>query len=217
MAAAPSLSGQQILIPMDRQQANHLKAYGVTYRALERGEQGEWLLNYRGGAFLLRDTDALRREGALEGVTLEPIAAGEVEEIRVEIAGANMASVPLEKAPKIAVYTSPNTEPWDDAVTMVLEYAGIPYDRIWDAEVMGGGLREYEWLHLHHEDFTGQYSKSFLAYSRAAWFLEEVSMNQEEAASLGFQNVPRPQEGGGPKDPRVRGDGWLPVCDVLLH
>jgi len=190
MAVAPSLSGQHILIPMDRQQANHLKAYGLTYRALERGEQGEWLLNYRDGAFLLPDTDALRREGALEGVTLEPIAAMELEEIRTEIAGANMESVPLEKAPKIAVYTSPNTEPWDDAVTMVLEYAGIPYDRIWDAEVMGGGLREYEWLHLHHEDFTGQYSKSFLAYSRAAWFLEEVSMNQEEAAGLGFQSVP---------------------------
>ena len=190
MVAVPSLPGQQILIPMDRQQSNHLKAYGLTYRALERGEPGEWLLNYRGGSFLVSDTDVLRREGALEGVTLEPIGAGEVEEIRTVIAGANMESVPLEKAPKIAVYTSPNTEPWDDAVTMVLQYAGIPYDRIWDAEVMGGGLRDYEWLHLHHEDFTGQYSKSFLAYSRAAWFLEEVSMNQEEAASLGFQSVP---------------------------
>ena len=190
MAAVPTLSAQHILIPMDRQQSNHLKAYGVTYRALGRGEQGEWLLNYRGGSFLVTDTDVLRREGALEGVTLEPIGAGEVEEIRAVIAGANMESVPLEKAPKIAVYTSPNTEPWDDAVTMVLQYAGIPYDRVWDAEVMGGGLRDYEWLHLHHEDFTGQYSKSFLAYSRAAWFLEEVSMNQEEAAGLGFQNVP---------------------------
>jgi hypothetical protein len=190
MAVAPSLSGQHILIPMDREQANHLKAYGVTYRALERGERGEWLLNYRGGSFLLLDTDALRREGALEGVTLELIAAGEVEDIRTEIASANMESVPLEKAPEIAVYTAPNTEPWDDAVTMVLEYAGIPYDRIWDAEVIGGGLREYEWLHLHHEDFTGQYSKSFLAYSRAGWFLEEVSMNEEEAVSLGFRSVP---------------------------
>jgi len=190
MATVPSLSGQWVLIPMDRQQENHLKAYGVTYRALMRGEQGEWLLNYRGGAFLLPDTDVLRRESALEGVTFVPIAVVKVEAIRAEIAAANMESVPLDKAPKIAVYTSPNTEPWDDAVTMVLEYAGIPYDRIWDQGVLGGGLRDYEWLHLHHEDFTGQYSKSFLAYSRTAWFIEEVSMNQEEAASLGFRTVP---------------------------
>ena len=188
--AAPAVSAQQILIPMDGGQTNHLKAYGITYRALERGEQGEWLLNFRGGSFLLSDTEVLRREGALVGVTLVPLANAEVASIHAEIAGANMESVPLEKAPSIAVYTAPNTEPWDDAVTMVLEYAGIPYDRIWDNEVVGGELRDYEWLHLHHEDFTGQYSKSFLSYADAAWFQEEVAMNQAAATSLGFGTVP---------------------------
>ena len=183
-------STQQILIPMDGQQANHLKAYGITYRALERGAQGEWLLNYRGGSFLLPDTDVLRREGALEGVTIVPVTAAQVSAMRTQIASSNMETVPLERAPRIAVYTAPNTAPWDDAVTLTLEYAGIDYDRIWDPEVIGGSLRDYEWLHLHHEDFTGQYSKFYIAYAGSPWLQEEVARNQQTANDLGFGSVP---------------------------
>ena len=184
------LAADQILIPMDLEQANHLKAYGITYRALARGSSGEWLLNYRGGSFLLPDVEAVRREGALEGVTLMRVSDAQIASIKAEIAGANMEAIPLEKAPKIAVYTAPNTKPWDDAVTMALEYAGIPYDRVWDPEVVAGKLSEYEWLHLHHEDFTGQYSKFYITYAGAGWLEEEVKRNQETARALGMSSVP---------------------------
>ena len=188
-ASFSALAAQQLLIPMDRGQTNHLKAYGVTYRALMRGEQGEWLLNYRGGAFLLLDTETNRREAALGGVSLESITADEVASIRAEIANSNMESVSLEKAPKIAVYAPSITEPWDDAVTMVLQYVGIPYDKVWDPDVTAGRLRNYEWLHLHHEDFTGQFSKDFLRYGGAQWLLEDVARNEKTASDLGYENV----------------------------
>ena len=190
LAAPLPAAAQRILIPMDRAQTNHLKAYGITYRALARGAQGEWLLNYRGGSFLLPDTDLVRRDGALEGVAFEVVSEADLGAIRAEIARSNMEAVPLEKAPRIAVYTAPNSKPWDDAVTMALEYSGIPYERIWDAEVVAGKLRDYEWLHLHHEDFTGQYSKFYITYAGAAWLQEEVTRNQETAAELGFGDVP---------------------------
>jgi len=190
LAAAAPAAAQHVLIPMDREQANHLKAYGITYRALERGAQGEWLLNYRGGSFLLPESELLRREGALKGVTLLPMGAAELAAIRAEIAGANMESVPLEKAPRIAVYTPPNATPWDDAVTMALTYAGIAYERVWDADVIEGRLSQYEWLHLHHEDFTGQYSKFYITYGGSAWLQEEVARNEEMASALGFATVP---------------------------
>ncbi|MSR36320.1 MAG: asparagine synthetase B [Gemmatimonadetes bacterium] len=183
-------AADQILIPMDRDQTNHLKAYGITYRALERGARGEWLLNYRGGSFLLPDGDQVRREVALEGVTFATVSEAQVASIRAEIQRSNMEAVPLEKAPRIAVYTAPNTKPWDDAVTMALEYAGIGYARVWDPEVMSGKLAEYEWLHLHHEDFTGQYSKFYITYAGAAWLEDEVKRNQETARALGMSNVP---------------------------
>jgi hypothetical protein len=183
-------AADQILIPMDLEQANHLKAYGITYRALARGVSGEWLLNYRGGSFLLPDVEAVRREGALEGVTFARVSDADVAAIRAEIQRSNMEAVPLEKAPKIAVYTAPNTKPWDDAVTMALEYAGIDYERVWDPEVIGGKLADYEWLHLHHEDFTGQYSKFYITYAGAGWLEDEVRRNQETARSLGFRTVP---------------------------
>ncbi len=183
-------AAQHILIPMDGEQANHLKAYGITYRALLRGAQGEWLLNYRGGSFLLPDSEPVRREGALEGVTFAPVGDAQVAAIHALVAGANMETVPLEKAPRIAVYTALNTKPWDDAVTMALEYAGIPYERIWDTEVISGKLRDYEWLHLHHEDFTGQYSKFYITYAGSAWLQEEVTRNQETARALGLASVP---------------------------
>ena len=190
LAAAAPAAGQHVLIPMDREQTNHLKAYGITYRALERGAQGEWLLNYRGGSFLLPESEPLRREGALEGVTLLPMGAAELAAIRAEIAGANMESVPLEKATRIAVYTPPSATPWDDAVTMALTYAGIAYERVWDADVIEGRLSQYEWLHLHHADFTGQYSKFYITYGGSAWLQEEVARNEEMASALGFATVP---------------------------
>ncbi len=178
------------LVPMGDGQGDHLKAYGVAFRALERGETGEWLLNYRGGSFLLPASEAVRRDAALAGVGVEPVDDGAIAAMHAEIAAANMDAVPLEKAPKVAVYAPPNAAPWDDAVTMVLEYAGIAYDRIWDAEVIGDKLGEWDWLHLHHEDFTGQFSKFVVNFSGAAWLQEMMDMNRAMAGRLGFADVP---------------------------
>lgn len=182
-------SASSLLIPMDDRQAEHLKAYGLAFRALKSGVSGEWLLNYRGGSFLLPATDAIRRDAALAGVVAEQISDAQVINIRGTIEGSNMDAVPLEKAPKVAVYVPPTAAPWDDAVTMALQYAGIEYDKVWDAEVAAGKLREYEWLHLHHEDFTGQFSKFFLTYSGSSWLREMVQQNVEMARSLGLTTV----------------------------
>ncbi len=190
LALAGPVRAQHLLVPMDRSQTDHLKAYGLTYWVLERGEPAEWFLNYQGGAFLLPDQEPVRREALLRGVRFDAVGAADVARIRGVIAEGNMEAVPLEKAPKIAVYTPPNSTPWDDAVTMALEYAGIPYSQIWDEEVVGGELSDYDWLHLHHEDFTGQYSKFYLTYAGAAWLQEEVGRNQDVARSLGFADVP---------------------------
>jgi hypothetical protein len=185
LTAIPSL-----LIPMDDAQSDHLKAYGVAYRVIQAGVKVEWLLNYRGGSFLLPDGPAIRRDAALNGVNTEPLNDGQVGAIRGEIAGTNADVVPLEKAPKVAVYVPPNTQPWDDAVTMALQYAGIPFDKLWDPEVLGDGLREYDWLHLHHEDFTGQYSKFFLIYAGQSWVAEMVRINDAARRRLGLASVP---------------------------
>jgi len=179
-----------LLVPMDDAQSDHLKAYGVAFRALERGEPGEWFLNYRGGSFLIPATGAARRDATLSGVSLEPVDDSTVAQIKAEIQGSNADAVPLEKAPKVAVYAPPNAAPWDDAVTMVLNYAGIRFDKVWDAEVIGERLRDFDWLHLHHEDFTGQYSKFFLNYHGAPWLTEMVDRNQRMARQLGFAHVP---------------------------
>lgn len=180
----------QLLVPMDDSQANHLKAYGVTYRALKRGGRAEWLLNYRGGSFLVSPDAATERDAALSGVTLEPVDEVQVVEIRGVIEANNMDALPLEKAPKVAVYVPPNVPPWDDAVTMALEYAGIEYAKVWDPEVLAGRLSDYEWLHLHHEDFTGQFSKFYLTYAGAFWLQEMVERNVQTARRLGFATVP---------------------------
>jgi hypothetical protein len=179
----------RLLIPMDDRQTNHLKAYGVTYRSLERGSSAEWLLNYRGGSFLLDDESGTRREAALDGVLIETVSDAQVVDVRGAISAGNMDAVPLEKAPKVAVYAPPDAAPWDDAVTMVLEYAGISYDRVWDPEVAAGRLADYEWLHLHHEDFTGQYSKFFLTYSGTQWLSQMVQRNSQLARTLGYATV----------------------------
>ena len=185
------LHAQYLLVPMDAStQTDHLKAYGLTYWTLAQGYTAEWLLNYRGGSFLLPDREPIRREAALRGVTTEQVDASRVAQIRAQIEQSNMESIVLEKAPHIAVYTPPNTPPWDDAVTLALTYADIPYDEVWDAEVLQGRLKEYDWLHLHHEDFTGQYSKFYINYAGAAWLQEEVERNRAMAAQFGHPHVP---------------------------
>ena len=180
----------QLLIPMDDVQSNHLKAYGIAYRAVERSGRCEWLLNYRGGSFLIPDDTVARRAAALAGVQIESVGDGAVAAIKGEIAQQNMDAIPLERVPRVAIYSPPNAPPWDDAVTMVLQYAEIPFTKIWDPEVIGGRLRDFDWLHLHHEDFTGQYSKFFLTYQNAPWLLEMVERNQGAARAAGFPTVP---------------------------
>lgn len=190
LAIASPVSAQYLLVPMDADQNNHLKAYGLTFWTLEQGRTAEWLLNYRSGSFLLADRPAIRREAALRGVSVEPVNEGQLANIYSEIEGSNMERIILEKAPKIAVYTPENTNPWDDAVTLALTYAEISYDKIWDAEVLQGRLKEYDWLHLHHEDFTGQYSKFYINYAGAPWLQEAVRMNEAVAAQFNHPNVP---------------------------
>jgi hypothetical protein len=189
--AAPGIArAQRILIPMDDGQSNHLKAYGLTYNAIKAGMQAEWLLNYRGGAFLLPDAPELRRRAGLDGIALETVSDAQLGGIRREMAGGNMESVPLEKAPRIAVYSPPDAQPWDDAVTLALKYAGIDFTAVYDTEVERGDLTKYDWLHLHHEDFTGQFNKFQLGYRDAPWFKELVAKNLATARRLGFANVP---------------------------
>ena len=191
MVGWPGIAGaQSLLVPMDRTQHNHLKAYGLTYWTLEQYSGAEWLLNYRGGSFLLPDMEGVRRQAALRGITIEPVSAADLAQIRAVIADANMETVVLEKAPNVAIYTPPNSTPWDDAVTMALEYAEIPYETIWDDDVLDGKLEDYEWLHLHHEDFTGQYSKFYITYAGSPWLQEEVARSEEVADRLGFASVP---------------------------
>jgi hypothetical protein len=190
MAAAAPASAQQLLVPMDEAQQQHLKAYGLTYWVLDQRMTGEWLLNYRSGAFLLPDRPEVRREASLRGVTFEAVGPGDIVQIGAVIDAGNMERVILEKAPRIAVYTPENMNPWDDAVTLALEYAGIPYDKLWDAEVLQGRLAEYDWLHLHHEDFTGQYSKFFISYANAPWLQEAVRVNEATARRFNHPHVP---------------------------
>lgn len=172
-------------------QQNHLKAYGVTYWTLEKQAKVKWLLNYKGGSFLLPDAEEIRRECTIRGVSFEVISNSKAEEILDFIASPsqNMEAVVLEKAPKIAVYTPKGLQPWDDAVTMVLTYAEIPYETIYDEEVLNDGLLLYDWLHLHHEDFTGQYGKFYRAYKSTSWYIREKKDAEELALSLGYDKV----------------------------
>jgi hypothetical protein len=180
-----------LLIPMDETQRNHLKAYGIAYWTLEREVEVSWLLNYRGGSFMSRYYEQVERELKIRGVSYEIIADVQAAQIIREISSpeVNMDEVKLHKAPKIAVYSPDNKLPWDDAVTLVLTYAEIPYDVIYDIEVMEGVLPMYDWLHLHHEDFTGQYGKFWRSFRNAGWYRNEVSLNEETARMLGFNKV----------------------------
>ena len=180
---------QRMLVPMDDAQQNHLKAYGLTYNAIKAGASAEWLLNYRGGSFLLEDTPATQREANVRGVSYEPMGPGDEAAMRATIADENMEAVLLEKAPRVGVYIPPNTPPWDDAVTLALKYADIPYKTYWDEEVLRGDLKDVDWLHLHHEDFTGQHGKFYAAYHTFPWYQEEEAVQQAMAAKMGFAKV----------------------------
>jgi hypothetical protein len=181
-----------LLLPMDEvAQKNHLKAYGITYWALDKQYKASWLLNYRGGSFLLPDVPEIRKECQIRGVSFEVISDAEMQSILDDISSPsqNMETVVLEKAPKIAVYSPPGKQPWDDAVTMVLTYAEIPFKVIYDEEVLSDQLILYDWLHLHHEDFTGQYGKFYGAYRNAPWYIEQKKEAEALAAKLGYGKV----------------------------
>lgn len=181
-----------ILLPMDETtQKNHLKAYGITYWALDKQYKASWLLNYRGGSFLLPDVPEIRKECQIRGVSFEILSDAEEQSILADISSPsqNMEAVVLEKAPKIAVYSPPGKQPWDDAVTMVLTYAEIPFKVVYDEEVLSDQLLLYDWLHLHHEDFTGQYGKFYGAYRNAPWYIEQKKDAEALAAKLGFAKV----------------------------
>ena len=185
-----SLFSQNLLIPMDLTQTDHLKAYGIAYWTLQRGINVEWLLNFRGGSFLMPYFPELENVCLIRGVRSEKIDPVAVNQIYTTIEQENMERVLLEKAPQIAVYTPPNRQPWDDAVTLALTYAEIEYDKVYDEEVLSGKLSEYDWLHLHHEDFTGQYGKFYASFRNAPWYIQDVQVNEQLAAKLGFKNVP---------------------------
>lgn len=181
-----------ILLPMDETtQQNHLKAYGITYWCLDKNYKASWLLNYRGGSFLLPDAEEIRKECKIRGVSFEILSDGEEARILDEISSPsqNMETVVLEKAPKIAVYTPKGKQPWDDAVTLVLTYAEIPFTPIYDEEVLSDQLLLYDWLHLHHEDFTGQYGKFYGAYKNAPWYIEQKKDAEALATKLGYSKV----------------------------
>ena len=172
-------------------QKNHLKAYGITYWVLNKQQNVKWLLNYRGGSFLIPFIDSVEKECLVRGVSYEVLSSEKAESILMEIQSPskNMDAVILEKAPKIAVYSPNGNQPWDDAVTMVLTYAEIPYETIYDTEVLNDALLLYDWLHLHHEDFTGQYGKFYRAYRNAAWYIEQQQAAEVLASSLGYIKV----------------------------
>jgi hypothetical protein len=180
-----------ILIPMDEQQKDHLKAYGITYWVLQNGLEANWLLNYRGGSFTMDYAKDITDECTIRGVSYEIISDAEISIIYNAIANpeVNMDKIKLEKAPKIAVYAPKTNQPWDDAVTLVLTYAEIEYTQIYDKEIVNGELSKYDWLHLHHEDFTGQYGKFYGAYRHSAWYIDNQKQAEAEAAELGFNKV----------------------------
>ncbi len=187
--AGRAASGPRLLIPMDDSQRNHLRAYGLVFDTIKQGVKGELLLNYRGGSFLIEDRDAFRNMALAKGVTYDRLGTGAINSIYRAIENENMDVVDLEKAPKIAVYTPPNKDPWDDAVTLALTYAQIPYDTIWDEDVLAGKLSQYDWLHLHHEDFTGQMGKFYGSFRFQDWYIQKARMFEQAAKSHDYKSV----------------------------
>ena len=174
---------------MDAVQTDHLKAYGIVQMIIKKGITVEWLLNYRGGSFLMDTHDFIPREGTLRGVAIEAINSSNLGSIFVTIESNNMDIIKLEKSAKIAVYSPPDKQPWDDAVTLALTYAEIDYDVIFDDELFAGALKKYDWLHLHHEDFTGQYGKFYKNYHRAGWYIQQKADFETRALKYGFSSV----------------------------
>ncbi len=183
------VEANKILVPMDNTQTDHLRAYGLVYWALSIDTEGEWLLNYRGGSFLLEDYDVIKKRANELGVLIEEISEPQVARIYQIIEENNMNRIHLSKAPKIAVYAPSFAEPWDDAVRLVLEYAKIPYTRVWDEEVLAGILPEFDWVHLHHEDFTGQFGKFYASYRNTSWYQKQVADAIKLARKLGYSSV----------------------------
>jgi hypothetical protein len=180
----------KMLVFMDLSQTDHLRAYGLAYWCLEQGYNVEWLLNYRGGSFFVDATELIARKAVILGVAFEAVGPGEAADIYRMIEEENMEVVLLEKAPAVAVYAPPDREPWDDAVRLALEYAEVPHTIIYDEEVLAGDLDEYDWLHLHHEDFTGQYGKFYASYRTADWYVQRVKTSEAMASKLGYAKVP---------------------------
>jgi hypothetical protein len=185
--AGPALA--KLFIPMDLKQTDHLKAYGLAYWVLSRGQTVEWLLNYRGGSFFIEEDAEIVREARIRGVLMHTLAGGDVDAIYEEIETSNMEVVLLETPPRVAIYIPPGFVPWDDAVTLAFAYADIPYTPIWDEEVLRGQLSNFDWLHLHHEDFTGQYGKFYASFKNAEWYRDQVQRFESEARRLGFKKV----------------------------
>lgn len=181
----------KILIPMDADQTDHLKAYGITFNALKDKVIADWLLNYRGGSFILDYSQKVALQCRLKGVSFEPLSGEQAVQIYtfVQSDEQNMEVVRLEKAPQIAVYVPPGFQPWDDAVTLAMEYAEVEYTKVWIEEILRGDLDKYDWLHLHHEDFTGQYGKFFASFQGAQWYQEQQLLYENEAKKLGFKKV----------------------------
>ncbi|UZO80875.1 asparagine synthetase B [Aquimarina sp. ERC-38] len=187
-----NIKASYILIPMDAEdQKNHLKAYGITYWTLSKDYKVKWLLNYKGGSFLFPDVEDIRKECTIRGVSYQVLTDNQTTEVlqTIESPSQNMEAVVLEKAPKIAVYSPKGNQPWDDAVTMVLTYAEIPYETVYDKEVLEDNLILYDWLHLHHEDFTGQYGKFYNRYRSTPWYVREKLNAEKQAKELGFTKV----------------------------
>jgi len=187
-AISSAAQAMQILIPMDESQKNHLKSYGIAFWLLKQKQEVQWLLNYNGGSFMFQYSQEAERECKVRGVSYETISDAAANAIITQIQdpAANLNAVKLLNAPKIAVYSPKTKQPWDDAVTLVLTYAEIPYDVIFDDEVLSGKILEYDWLHLHHEDFTGQYGKFYSSYASAPWYQAEVAESEAMAAKHGF-------------------------------
>jgi len=185
------LAQDKILIYMDLRQTDHLKAYGITFNTLQEGQTADWLLNYRGGSFLLNYSDKLAAICRIKGVAFDVLNGTQAIDVLsfVQREDQNMDVVRLEKAPKIAVYVPPGFRPWDDAVTLALEYAEVPYTKVWVEEVLKGDLEKYDWLHLHHEDFTGQYGKFYASYATAQWYIDQQMIFENEAKKLGYKKV----------------------------
>ena len=186
-----TVRASKILIPMDLAQTDHLKSYGLVYWVLTQGAQADWLLNYRGGAFMTDGSDLIAAECRIRGIYFESIDGATAASIysQAKSEDENMDVVRLEKAPKIAVYAPPGSQPWDDAVRLALEYAEVKHEIIWDEEVVSGKLSEYDWLHLHHEDFTGQYGKFYANFRNQPWYIQQVQLNEAMAKKLGFPKV----------------------------